>query len=122
MALAFPNVWPESVDVIPVRAQVATISPSSFHTQVQDRGGEQYRITINMGDMNRDEATLMCAFIHALNGMSGTFDFDLDPWCPGVSPAPGTREFRLASPDIGWGSRGSVVFTLQFAAMEVVSS
>lgn len=122
MATPFPDVWPEDVEVIFARAQVATISPSSFQSQVQDRGGEQIRISIDMGEMNRDEAELMCAFLAGLAGMSGTFDFDLDPWCPGVSPAPGTREFRLASPDVGWGSKGSVVFTMKLSAVEVLSS
>jgi hypothetical protein len=121
MATPFPAVTPASVEVIPLRSQVATIAPGSFATQVQDRGGFQYRITVRFEKLDRTAAALVCDFVDTLAGMSGTFDFDLDPWCPGISPAPGTREFRLATPNVGWTGRGAVEFACQFSASEDVN-
>jgi hypothetical protein len=122
MALAFPNVWPSSVEVVKARAQVATVSPTSFGAQVQDRGGRQYRIVIRFDRVGRTKAALLCAFVAALDGMADTFLFDLDPWCPGESPAPGVREFRVVAGATGWTSRGAVEFSYQIAAYEEVSA
>jgi hypothetical protein len=121
MATPFPAVTPASVDISRIRAQTASLSPSSFVSQVQDRGGAAWRITVRFEKLDREAAALVCAFIATLDGMAGTFDFDLDPWAPGVSPAPGVREFRLGSADVGWTSRGCVEFSCQFSAQEEVN-
>jgi len=118
MALTFPDVWPSTVEVIKARAQIATVSPTSYAAQVQDRGGRQYRLVIRFDRVGRTKSALLCAFLAALDGMSDTFVFDLDPWCPGESPAPGLREFRVNTGATGWTSRGAVEFGFQIAAYE----
>lgn len=121
-AIPFPTITPSAVEVVPYAAQVASRSPSSLQAQVQDRGGRQYRIVVRFERMDRTAAGLVCAFLAALDGMAGTFELDLTPHCPGVSPAPGVREFRLAGSDVGWTSKGCVEFACQFAAQEEVGA
>jgi hypothetical protein len=117
MAIAFPAVHPTSVEVVPFRSQIASQSPSSLISQVEDRGGFQYRIAIRFDDMDQTAAALVCAFIASLQGMRYAFDFDLDLWCPGITPAPGVKQFKLSSPNTGWTSKGGVSFSCQFSAV-----
>ena len=52
------------------------------------------------------------SWLDELNGMVGSFSFDLDPWVRGSLP--GTRTFKLTAPDDGWDAELAVTFGYNF--------
>ena len=119
---AFPvTLYPDQVKARRRRAQAVAWSPFSLSTQVFDWGAARWEISIVMPDMIAEDAAIFGAWIEGLNGMVGTFTFDLSPWVPGLDPAPGVRTFRLAAPVNLWeGDRALIWAGFQFEAIEVV--
>lgn len=117
--LAFPtNIFPENVRVTRRTAAKVSESPSNYSTQVYQEPGERWEIEVTMQRMNRDDAAAFSAFIFGLKGRVGTFAFDLTPHCPGIDPAPGTVNFRLAESNPGWDSRLARDFGFSFRAYQ----
>lgn len=121
MPTAFPtSISPAKVDVRPVYAVAQFDNPISLATEVQSMGGFRFEIDITMQPMPPDAAADFGAFIQAMAGGVGTFTFDLTPWAPGWSPAPGSRTFRLAKNDNGWSAALAREIGYQFTAIEDV--
>lgn len=120
--LAFPSsVWPERVVVRPRWANAAFDNPVTLQPQVQRLQAQRFDIDITMQLMPVEQAAQFAAFLYGLQGSYGTFTFDLTPWCPGLSPAPGSRTFRLSTNDAGWDSELARSYNFTFSAWEVVS-
>lgn len=116
--LPFPAIHPASVKVTRRRVQSVAQSPFTLQRQVFDWGAARWDITIIMQRMTVEEAAVFGRFIDELNGMVGTFDFNLDPWCPGLETPPGTRTFRLSDPNVVWDSELAVKWGFQIEAVE----
>lgn len=101
-----------------LRSQAISRSPISFKQQVYDHGGRAWAIDVDMQPMSQADAAVFGAFLDSLDGMVGTFSFNLDHWVLGT--APGTKTFRLTTPDVGWDSEMAVRFGFRFSAEEVV--
>lgn len=110
--LAFPNVPPDKVKASLRRVQASVQSPFTLQQQVFDWNARRWEITVTMQKMDTEDAAVFGAWLHDLNGIVGTFTFNLTPWVPGVNPAPGTRTFRMVAPTQPWDSEktGSVGF------------
>ena len=121
-AIAFPAaLYPDKVTAVRRRAQAVATSPFSLSTQVQDWGGRRWEISILMPRMTQADASIWGAWLESLDGMVGTFTFDLTPWVPGLTPAPGVRTFRLAAPLNQWeADRVAIWDEFQIDAVEVV--
>lgn len=117
----FPDEVPHKVEVERIAAQRITRSPYSFRPQVVDRGGRVFRLVIEFQPLDATYAAAVGAWLRNLDGMANTFTMDLDPYCPGWSPAPGVRTFRLAEPRTGWTSTLSVRFDARIEAMEDIA-
>jgi hypothetical protein len=121
--LDFPSsVWPERVVVRPRWANATFDNPITLQPQVQRLQAHRFDIDIKMQLMPAELAGEFAAFIYALQGSYGTFNFDLTPWCPGISPPPGQRVFRLATNDHGWDGELARSFNFTFSALEVIGS
>jgi hypothetical protein len=119
MSVAFPtSVYPERVEVTPVDAVAQFDNPVDLSTEVQALGGQRFEITIRMQLMSAADAAAFGAFLQAVRGGLATFTFDLTPWCPGWSPAPGVRTFRLADPNTAFDGKLAVEFGFTFHAIE----
>ena len=117
--LTFPTVVaPESVKVKKVWAAARFPNPLDFTDEVQLRNAARYELDITIQSMNAALAQQFTQFFENLQGGFGYFAFNLNPYCPGISPAPGTRNFRLATNDHGWDSKYAVQFGFQFVAIE----
>lgn len=106
--LTFPSgVYIDEVKVRRVHAQVRFDNPVTLEDQVQHRGPRRFEIDVTLQPMSRADAhnTQFAQFIDDLTAGFGTFTFNLDPWCVGMSPLPGTRTFRLATNDPGWSAK-----------------
>lgn len=123
-SVPFPidDIFPEEVRLIPLRAQAATRSPTTFITQVQDRGGAAWHLSMRLGDMDAELAALVIPILQTLAAQRNVLALDIDRWCPGVSPAPGVRLFRVTGARLGWQSQGGVVFGARIEALETESS
>lgn len=116
---AFPSsVHPKNVNPRYVTAGAHFDNPVNLTTEVQLLGAARWEIDIEMQPMSATEAADFGAFIQAHAGGATTFTFDLTPHCPGWSPAPGTKNFRLAGPDIGWDAALAREFGFRFTAIE----
>jgi hypothetical protein len=116
--LTFPtNVFPENVHVIRRIAAAIAESPFTFQQQVYQFPGKRWEIEVTLQPMSAGLAALWTQFFYDLEGKVGTFYFDLTPHCPGLSPAPGSKTFRLVE-DPGWNSRLAVDFGFTFRAFE----
>jgi hypothetical protein len=113
------NIFPENVHVL--RHTVAAIAESPFTLvqQVYQWPGARWEIEVTLQAMAPAEAGQWTQFFFDLKGKVGTFNFDLTPHCPGLSPAPGTHVFRLIE-DPGWDSRLAVDFGFTFRAVEAL--
>lgn len=119
MPVAFPTEpWPERVHVRPDYATAQFDNPLTKTVEVQTLGPWRWAIDVHMQPMRREEAAVFAPFILALEGGGEVFGFDLTPWCPGVSPPPGTHYFRLAAPDTGWDAEMAVLYGFAFSALE----
>lgn len=118
--LAFPSLLPARVVARLARAQARSQSPFSYAQQVYDHGGRAWLIDVEMQPMDSTDAATVGLFLHDLDGLTGTFTFDLTPWTPGASPAVGSKTFRLVSTDPPWDSSFGNVFTFRLTAQEVV--
>lgn len=116
--VSFPALWPAHVNARKLRSQAISRSPLTFVEQVYDHGGRAWAIDVEMQPMSQADAATFGAFLDSLDGMVGTFNFNLDPWVLGT--APGTKVFRFTQPDFGWSSEMAVRFGFTFTAEEVV--
>jgi hypothetical protein len=101
-------------------ANQAISSAMAGKRQVHDWNASAWELSITMQRMDAEDAAVFGAWLESLNGIAGTFTFDLTPWCPGVTPAPGSRTFALAEPVASWEVEKRVIWTFQIDAMEVV--
>lgn len=119
--LAFPAApVPTSIKIGKVWAVARFDNPVQLSTQVQLRSAKRYEIDVTLPKMPADDAANWGAFLDGLQGGFGTFSLNLTPHCPGVSPAPGTRHFRLATDKHGWDSQLATEFGFAFTAIEDV--
>lgn len=117
--LAFPtNVHPDRVRVVDRYAAAAHTSPITLVPQVYDWGNRRWEIEVTLQPMYVTEAAVWSKFFFDLKGMVGTFTLNLNPYCPGVDPAPGVVTFRLANPDPGWDARMAREFSFTFRAIQ----
>lgn len=107
MDFAFPSGLPARVEVSRAAAQRIGRSSYTLSGGVADLGGRLLRVVIEWQPMHVAVAGPVIGFIRNLDGMANRFYIDLDPYCPGWDPLPGTRYFRLSEP------QGSHVVTLQ---------
>ncbi len=119
--LTFPtNVFPAKVKVRRPFANTRFDNPLQLSSQVQQRNAKRYEIDITLQPMLAAEAGAWTQFLEDLAGGVGTFNFNLTPHIPGLSPAPGVRVFRLADNKHEFDSELSVTFGFAFSAIEVV--
>ena len=116
--LTFPAIHPDKVVPTRRRVQSAAESPFTLQRQIYDWGASAWKISITMQPMGREDAQVFGEFLDQLNGMVGTFTFDLDPWCPGLTNAPGVRTFRLSDPNVTWDSDKAAKWGFQLEAVE----
>lgn len=119
--LTFPSaIIPQSVHVSRRIAAAVVTSPTSFAQQVYQHPGKRWQIDVKLQPLPADLAAEMTQFFYDLDGPVGTFNFNLTPHCPGLSPAPGVVEFRLADPENGWSAELATVFGFTFRAIEAL--
>ena len=116
--LIFPQIHPASVKATRRRVQAIAQSPFTLQQQVFNWNSARWDVTIIMQMMTVEDAAIFGRFMDDLNGMVGTFTFDLDPWCPGLETPPGARTFRLASPNSVWDSEKAVKWGFQIEGIE----
>lgn len=116
--LTFPSIHPGKVQMSKRFVQAKAVSPFTLEAQIYDWQASQWFGTIIMQPMDADQAAIFGAFLNDLNGMVGTFEFNLTPWCKGADP--GTKTFRLASPVHPWDSTKGVIFDFQLDVEEDV--
>lgn len=114
--LTFPSIHPGKVKATNRFVQSSATSPFTLKKQIYDWGASQWIATITMQPMDAEDATTFGAFLNDLNGIVGTFNFDLDPWVKGASP--GVVTFRLARPLHNWDSDKAVVWDFQIDVEE----
>jgi hypothetical protein len=117
---AFPaTLYPDSVKVARRRVQARAESPFSLTNQIFDWNASRYEISIIMPQLSQADAATYGAWLESLNGMVGTFTFNLDPWIAGTTP--GTRTFRLVSPVTNYDADRAYIWRgFQLDAIEVV--
>ena len=94
---AFPaTLYPDSVKAVRRRVQARAESPFSLAAQIYDWNAARWEISIIMPQLTQADANTFGAWLESLNGMVGTFTFDLNPWVAGSTP--GTLTFRLTAP------------------------
>lgn len=119
--LSFPTALaPYKVRVSRRTAAAVAESPFDFSQQVYQHPGERWEIELSFEPMNRTDAAAFTQFLYDLKGRVGTFAFNLTPHCPGLSPAPGVVNFRLAESVIGWDSELATAFGFSFRATEAL--
>lgn len=117
--LTFPtNIHPKNVRVSRRTAAAVSESPTTYQQQVYQHPGNRWQIDVTIQPMNKADAALWTQFFYDLQGRVGTFSFNLDPHCPGLSPAPGVVAFRLADPEVGWDSNLATTFGFSFRAVQ----
>ena len=120
--LTFPtNVAPSQIDVKKVWATCRFDNPVDLSSEVQLRNGRRYELDITLQQMNKVLAEVWTQFFEDLQGGFGYFALDMDPLCPGLTPAPGVRNFRLATNEHGWSAKFATEFDFKFTAVERVS-
>lgn len=117
---AFPTtLYPDTVKATQRRSQARAESPFNLSTQVYDWGAARWEISIILPKLNQTEAAVFGAWLQSLNGMAGTFTFNLNPWVAGSTP--GERTFRLAAPLAAYeADRVGIWSGFQIDAVEVV--
>lgn len=117
--LTFPSYpFPKRVRVRKQYAQAMTQSPTTFTQQIYKHPGKRFVIEVTIQKCTSSEAEIWTAFFDGLEGMEGTFALNLNPYCPGMSPAPGTLNFRLNEPEIGWDTEFATLFDFTFTAVQ----
>ncbi len=119
--LTFPtNVFPDNVRVRRRTAAGVAESPLTYQQQVYQFPGARWEIDVTLQPMAAAEAALWTQFFFDLQGRVGTFTMNLTPHCPGLSPAPGSKTFRLADGAPAWDSKLAVQFGFMFSATEAL--
>jgi len=117
--LTFPtNVAPQNVQVTRRTAAAVSTSPTSYKQQVYKHPGKRWQIDVTLQPMPADFAAAWTQFFYDLDGQAGTFSLNLNPYCPGLTPAPGVVTFRPADPELGWSSELATTFGFTFRAVE----
>lgn len=120
MAAIPTNIAPAKVRVMRRTAAAVVESPTSLKQQVYQHPGKRWEIEVSIQPMPRAKAALWTQFFYDLEGVVGTFTMDLNPHCPGLTPAPGVVTFRLAEPVIGWDSELATTFGFTFRAVQAL--
>jgi len=119
MATAFPtSVYPKKVSVRPHWSAAQFDNPIDLSTELQLLGGFRFEIDIIMQPMGVVDAADFGAFLQSLAGGSVAFSFNLTPWCPGWSAAPGVRNFIIGTSDVGWDAELAREFGFAFTGIE----
>lgn len=117
--LTFPtNVFPDNVRVRRRTPTGVFEAPTSNKLQIYQHPGGRWEIEVTLQPMPYDEADEWTQFIYDLQGRVGTFTYNINAHCPGLSPAPGAITFRLADPDVGWDSKLAREFGFTFRAVQ----
>ncbi len=117
----FPtNVAPQRVRVSRRTAAAVVESPTSLKLQVYQHPGKRWEIEVTLPPMPRDLAAAWTQFFYDCEGPVNTFAVNLDAFCPGLSPAPGSVTFRLAEPVVGWDSELALTFGFSFRAVQAL--
>ncbi|ACB76711.1 hypothetical protein [Opitutus terrae] len=124
--MAFPLPYPSGVGLFPEKVRVRRIrvqadfsNEFTLQSQVQLWPTMVYAIDVTLQPLDRADAATMESWLEELNGLEGTFSFDLNPWARGSLP--GTRTFRMVLPDDEWDGELAVTFGFAFSAQEVPS-
>lgn len=119
--LTFPtHVAPAEVRVRRIQAQARYDNPLQLSSQVQLRAAARYEIDITLQPMPADVVTAWLQFLYDLQGSFGTFTINLNAYAPGLTPAPGSRTFRLATGEQEWSAKLATEFGLAFSAIEAL--
>lgn len=119
--LTFPTtIAPHRVRVTRRTAAAVVESPFTYQQQVYQHPGARWEIECSFEPMSRADAASFTQFVYDLQGRVGTFAFNLTPHCPGISPAPGVKNFRLAEPSVGWDAELATSFGFSFRAVEAL--
>lgn len=118
--LTFPAIHPASVKATRRRVQSIAQSPFTLQQQVFDWNASRWDLSIIMQQMSAADAAVFGRFMDDLNGIVGTFTFNLDAWCPGLATPPGLRTFRLSSSSTVWDSEYAVKWGFQIEAIEAL--
>lgn len=116
--LTFPTLTPHRVRARRERAQGLVPNEFSLQDQVQLFPAQRWMISVEMQPMSRPQAAIFDTWLGELDGLTGTFSFNLDPWVPGRLP--GAKTFRLLSPDDEFDSVLATNFGFNFSAFEVI--
>lgn len=92
----------------------------TLQQQVQLFPATRWEIEVTLQRMTSADAEEWTRFMTDLQGGYGTFSFNLTPYCPGMSPAPGVKTFRLAANDPGWTTQFGMTYDFTFAAIEAL--
>jgi hypothetical protein len=95
-------------------------SPFTLEEQVYAHPGKAWMISLEIRPMRTSEAGGWIQFLYDINGREGTFNFNLTPHCPGLSPAPGVKVFRLNDNNQGWDKDIMKHYGFSLSATEVV--
>ena len=95
-------------------------SPFTLQEQVYAHPGRRWMITLNIKPLNATQAAAWVQFFYDINGREGTFNFNLNPYCPSLSPAPGTKVFRLTDNNQGWDISVEKLYSFTVSASEAV--
>ena len=122
--MAFPLDYPSGVGLFPakvkvrrLRAQAAYLNEITLTTKAQLFGNMKYAIDVQLQVLDRTDAATFDSWLEELNGLEGTFRFDLDPHVRGALP--GVRTFKLLTPNDEWDSDLACTFGYAFSAQEV---
>jgi hypothetical protein len=119
--IAYPTdvgCWPAKVKVRRERSQANFDNEFTLQTQVQLYAAKRYWIDVVLQPMDRADAATFDTFLNTLNGLEGSFNFDLSPWSRGALP--GVRIFRMATPNDEWDAEYSTEFGYAFSAYELI--
>jgi hypothetical protein len=111
---------PARAEVLRIRAQAATQSPFTLQRQVQVHAGKAWKIILEYPPIKEASVTTWHQFFEDMNGMAGTFTFDLNTYVKST-PAPGTKTFAFITPDDGWSIERARLYGFKIEALEVVS-
>lgn len=117
--LTFPT-YPVPLKVRVRRRTAAAVaeSPTTFKQQIYQHPGARWEIDVTIQKCTAEEAQVWTQFFYDLQGVVGTFNFNLTPYCPGLTPAPGSTRFRLSEAETGWDSELACLYDFSFRAVQ----
>lgn len=113
----FPtSITPSSVRSIRRSSSRLAMSPFNYTQQVHDFKGKLMVVEFAYPPLTALQATTMDAFLDSCDGVTNTFQVDLDDYFPGTSP--GTKFMRLADPEISFDISTAMTYGFSFIAIE----